>query len=127
MTIIIPLSRKERAKLKNTKYYSKKKGDIRKNTFLKRLAAMKTVKPHWKTVKVCKLTKVKVKEIQRDKLAKLSTDYKAAYDKLTDSNEKGALLLQEKNEVETINDFFISIGLYFDMKEKETGYKIPES
>lgn len=98
MALIQPLTKKQRAQLKNRKYYEKKKAEIKKSNFLRRLKSMATSKPHWKCMHAYGIT------------YKILEDMK---------NEKWG-------ENPSRDEFFTSLLLYCRMKDQETKKPLPQ-
>lgn len=97
MTVILPLTKKQRMSLKNSKYYAKKKCSIKRANFIRRLKSLATVKPHWRCMHEYGVTYKFINELKDEKWG----------------------------EDQARDDFFTSLLLYCKMKDKETKRPLP--
>jgi uncharacterized protein YpbB len=96
MPIVIPISSKERTRRKNSRYYTKHGEKVRSRVFEKSILAMKSARPHWKSVVKYGLTLERINALRERKLSTVSDA-----------------------EVGSVENFFTSLSLHVAMLEKE--------
>jgi uncharacterized protein YpbB len=96
MPIVIPISSKERTRRKNSRYYTKHGEKVRSRVFEKSILAMKSARPHWKSIVRYGLTLEKINALRNQKLSSVSDA-----------------------EVESVEDFFTSLMLHVALLKKE--------